>query len=115
MNRNIIKEYSKLNPPASSFVFAEEFLPKPDDSDYKEGKIERFFVRKINETSIIEVDRQNYRSTTPMFYEKSNLWWYISGNIDDVESKNKRTLKQSRKIMPGLENKLINATQFFKH
>lgn len=115
MSRNILKEYTKLNPPESEFVFAEEFLPKPDESDYKDGKIERFFVKKINETSIIEVGRQNYKATTPMLYEKSKLWWHISGNLDDVESKNEKTLKQSRSIMPGLEGKLINSSQFFKH
>lgn len=115
MKRDILKEYTKLSPPDSTFVFAEEFLPKPDQSDYTAGKIERFFVRKINETSIIEVDRQNYKLTTTMLYEKAKLWWYISGDLKEVDAKNKKTLKQSRSIMPGLEGKLINSTQFFKN
>lgn len=115
MSRNILKEYSKLSPPEVEFVFAEEFLPKPTTPDYNHGKIARFFVKKINEVSIIEVDRQNYKSTTPMLYEKAELWWMISGYFDEVVSKNKKTLKASRDIMPGLEKKLINPSQFFKH
>lgn len=115
MKKDILKEYSKLTPPNSIFVFAEEFLPTPTDEDYSNGGINRYFVRKINETSIIEVDRQNYKSTTPMLYEKAELWWMISGYVDEVVSKNKKTLKSSRDVMPGLEKKLINPVQFFKN
>lgn len=115
MKKDILAEYSKLNPANSIFVFAEEFLPKPSPDDYSDGGINRYFVRKINESSIIEVDRQNYKSTTPMLYEKAELWWLISGYLEEVVSKNKKTLKASRDIMPGLEKKLINPSQFFKH
>jgi spermidine/putrescine-binding protein len=114
MKKNILKEYTKLNPPSSEFVFAEEFLPKPNESDYIDGGIERFFVKKINENSIIEVSRQNYKATTPMLYEKVELWWNISGYLHEVVEKNKKTLKASKLIMPGLEGKLINPSQFFK-
>jgi hypothetical protein len=115
MKKNILNEYSRLNPPSSDFVFAEEFLPKPNQRDYDSLGIVRFFVRKINETSIIEVNRQNYKESTPMIYEKAELWWEISGQLDEVITKNKKTLIASRTIMPGLEGKLINLSQFFKH
>jgi len=114
MKKNILKEYAKLNPTTKDFVFAEEFLPKPTDRDYEDGGISRFFVRKVNETSIIEVNRQNYKETTPMLYEKVELWWEISGRQEEVISKNKKTLTVSRKVMPGLEEKLINPSQFLR-
>lgn len=114
MNRSILEKYAKLNSDQKIFVFAEEFFPKPTTSDYELGGFERFFVKKINETSIIEVTRQNYQDITSVLYEKVKLWWEISGNVDDVITKNKNTIKSSRTIMPGLEDKLINPTQFFK-
>jgi len=115
MKRDILKEYSMLDPLRSDFVFSEEFLPNPTDEDYSDGGIQRYFVRRINESSIIEVNRQNYKSSTPMLYEKAELWWIITGNLDDAVFKNTKTLKASRNIMVGLENKLINPSQFFKH
>lgn len=114
IKRDTLKEYSKLNPPKSDFVFAEEFLPKPSDRDYKSGGIDRFFLKKINETSIVEVNIQNYGSTTPMLYEKISLWWRISGPISEVRSVNEKTIKKSQSMMPGISGKLINPLQFFK-
>ncbi len=114
MKRSISEKYAKLNTDQKNFVFAEEFFPKPNGSDYEAGEFERFFVKKINETSIIEVTRQNYQDTTSVLYEKVKLRWEISGNLDDVVNKNKNTIKSSRTVMPGLEDKLINPSQFFK-
>ena len=125
MKPNILTQYSKLNPISLNLVYAEEFLPTPNDEDYEVGYITRYFVRRVNDPVIIEVNLVNHGSSANELYEKVDLVWTISGPKNDVfaggniqlsgvEEKNTKSVKAASKFMPGIENKLINPSQFFR-
>ena len=71
--KNILVQYSKLRPISLNFVYAEEFLPSPSKSDYDEGVITRYFVRKVNDPAIIEVDLANYESVSSALYSRFGM------------------------------------------
>ena len=123
--KNILVQYSKLRPISLNFVYAEEFLPSPSKSDYDEGVITRYFVRKVNDPAIIEVDLANYESVSSALYSRVDLEWVISGPKNNVyfegkiqlsgaEEKNSKSVTVASKSMNGIENKLINFSQFFR-
>jgi hypothetical protein len=123
--KNILVQYSKLSPISLNFVYAEEFLPSPSKSDYDEGVITRYFVRKVNDPAIIEVDLANYESVSSALYSRVDLEWVISGPKNNVyfegkiqlsgaSEKNAKSVTAAAKSMNGIENKLINFSQFFR-
>ena len=123
--KNILVQYSKLRPVSLKFVYAEEFLPSPTAEDYESGQITRYFVRRVNNPIIIEVNLQNYESVSNELYGRVDLEWTISGPKNDVyvlgkiqlsgvEEKNSRSVRDASKVMSGIENKLINPSQFFR-
>lgn len=123
--KSILDQYSKLTPIPQNFVYAEEFLPHPSEDDYGDGHITRYFVRKINNPIIIEVDLLNYESISNQLYSRVDLEWVISGpkknvyfngkiQLSGVEEKNAKSVADASKLMRGIENKLINFSQFFR-
>jgi hypothetical protein len=106
-------------------VYAEEFLPSPSEADYEDGYITRYFVRKVNDPAIIEVDLLNYQSISNELYSSVDLEWIISGpkknvyvggkiQLSGAEEKNEKSVNVAAKSMRGIENKLINFSQFFQ-
>ena len=123
--KSILTSYSKLNTVPPTFVYAKEFLTAPSDSDYKRGFFVRYFVKRVNDGVIIEVNRENYESITAALYESVDIRWEIAGTKNNVYSngklqssgvteKNTKSIKTAEKVMPGITNKLINPTQFFR-
>ncbi len=126
MIRDLIK-YIELYSSGFSYKKTDitEFFFKPTDDDYKVKGSSRFFVKKVNDTKIIEVNYQMFENINSNLYTGITIYWHISGPKNDVyikgklqmagvEDLNKRIIKQSEKLMPGIKNKLINPLQFYK-
>ena len=126
MIRDIIK-YMELY--SSGFPYKKtgvtEIFLKPTEDDYKLKQVSRFFVKKINDARIIEVNYEMFGNINSDLYAGISAVWYISGIKNDVyingklqlrgvEDLNKQTIKKSEKLMPGIKNKLINPLQFYK-
>lgn len=105
--------------------FAEEVTIVPSEEDYNDESITRYFVKKINDFRIIEVDRPQYNNLNDDIYQKVSLLWYISGpkrsiikngveQVKGVYEKNMNSIKKANSYMIGIENKLINPLQFHK-
>lgn len=100
----------------------------PTLNDYKLGFFRRFFLKKFNETLIIEVDSKQFdlwKSSVidRNLYNGVELLWFISGPIEDtynkqikivgVYSKNQKQIAIAAQKMPELTTRLSNLIEFY--
>lgn len=93
-----------------------------------EGSIERYFIKKINESIVIEIDQQQYidwnsQKIDQTLYIAVSLTWYITGNLQDeiinnvlipgVTTKNRQSIITASTKIPELITKLSNLTEFY--
>lgn len=107
-----------------SDVFPIYFIPPITKDDYKNGYIYRYFVQKINDLTITEVNKDNFNDIPSNFYVKEYIKWVISGP-ENSEYKNKilyrkgvkqinaETLANTEKKMKGIKNYINNLLQFW--
>ena len=99
--------------------------PSPNANDYLNGYINRYFVKKINDNTIYEVDSVGYADVSNTLYTKSSLSWKITGrpkNSNDgktltdigVISYNSYSISVLEKTIPGIRNILRNAVEFWR-
>tara|TARA_R100001377_G_C3159287_1_gene99132 strand:- start:44 stop:703 length:660 start_codon:yes stop_codon:yes gene_type:complete len=108
--KNPISEFQM--PPLSPI----QTYPKLQESDYKVGEFQRYFVKKINSAKYIEINKTDYlkylnkESTVNwQLYAPFNLPWEITGNRSKVYGVNKKTVSR---ITNNLE--LIGFKSYFK-
>jgi hypothetical protein len=97
-------------------------------TDIRNGFITRYFIKKINNETIIEINQNQYNAWLQDVIEKKmhiaiTLTWYISGNIEDITSgivvipgvisKNQKQVAYASKTLPGLSNILINFIEYY--
>jgi hypothetical protein len=95
-------------------------FPEPTATDYKKGTFTRFFVKKINENTIIEINREdaskynnsNFVGTNADLWYKMKLSWTITGPIEDVRKVNQRVLESKEQEMRGILNYLSDLDEF---
>jgi len=99
--------------------------PSPNANDYLNGYINRYFVKKINDNTIYEVDSVGYADVSNTLYTKSSLLWKITGrpkNSNDgktvtdigVISYNSYSISVLEKTIPGIRNILRNTVEFWR-
>lgn len=127
--KNVNIAYRTLKPditvtyqsPAVKVVF-------PTAADYQAGFFRRYFLKKLNETSILEVNDEQFNLWKSSVIDRNlyngiELLWFISGPIEDtyekqikivgVYSKNERQLAIATRQMPELTAKLNNLIEFY--
>jgi len=97
-------------------------------SDINNGFIFRYFIKKNNESNIIEINQKQYekfeqKKIDPNLYNACKLKWIISGNLKteiknnvsilSVSEQNKQSIEQASKKIALLKTKLINLTEFY--
>lgn len=98
-------------------TFPRAYLFSTNDIDYSIPYTRRYFVKKINDSDIIEVQGDNFKSLPPNIYQKSNISWQISGVQHSVIRNgqvvqegayeyNQRQAKLAERYMPGLTQKV---------
>ena len=99
--------------------------PSPNANDYLNGYINRYFVKKINDNTIYEVDSVGYANVSNTLYTKSSLSWKITGRpkssndgktVTDVGviSYNSYSISVLEKTIPGIRNILRNVVEFWR-
>ena len=92
------------------------------------GFISRYFLKKHNESAIIETNQLQYRQwqsnvIDSKLYSATSLTWFISGNINDerlngyliegVATKNKKEIQRAALSLPQLSSYLTNLTEYY--
>jgi hypothetical protein len=90
--------------------------PIPDSNDYKVGEYQRYFVKKTNQNSYLEVDKQQFDSILskdPKFFWEQYLVFPLPWSITGIES---QVYQTNRNIVQKriLNLKLFGFDKFLK-
>lgn len=103
-------------------------VPVIDKQSLLNGSIDRYFIKKINQSTIIEIDQQQYNDWVSqkidrVLYQAVGLTWYISGpqrdtiktntTIYGTITKNRQSVTQAALIIPELITHLSNLTEYY--
>jgi hypothetical protein len=97
-------------------------------SDVTNGFVTRYFMQRINDAKILEVNQTTYQkwfsnTIDKKMYQAVSIQWTITGNLDDttyrgafqpgVMTKNKLAIADASTTIPDIANILTNLTQFY--
>jgi hypothetical protein len=124
----LVKQYTAVQPN----IDVNFQTPRPDairitEQMRRDGYFTRYFLKKINETLIVEVSAEQYaayqnRKIDNNMYTAAALRWQITGplqtvtvpvKITGVLDANQQSIKQIEKQIPGISSKLTNLTEFY--
>tara|TARA_R110002012_G_scaffold90080_1_gene220421 strand:- start:18 stop:575 length:558 start_codon:yes stop_codon:yes gene_type:complete len=97
------------------------YHPIPDNSDYNNANIARYFVQKRNNLSqIMEIDAKSFKSINRKNqsgidagrYQKTTIQWSITGPIDSVRIANERVMRNS--VFDNISDYLTDPLEFYK-
>ena len=101
---------------------------KINSANISAGVVIRYFLQKINDGSIIEIDSNQFdywktNTIDKTIYNAIQILWYITGNKQDttrngiteegVITKNTNQLASAKSRMPGIETILNNPLQYY--
>lgn len=92
-----------------------QFVPQPNESDYKRGYVVRYFVQKANDTDspVYEVNSSTFSSyTNTPFYTTVSLDWRLTGSDEQIKESNYQSVKLASKTMKAILFYLPNYLQF---
>jgi hypothetical protein len=134
MNIQLIQESNMITPTdynniggvdLSNQVYPSYFKPSPSKLDYTNGYLYRYLVQKINDLTIIEVNKNLYNNISVKYYNKTFIKWILSGPKNNqynntilerrgVQEQNIKTLNDGEKNMKGLKTYLNNPLEFWE-
>jgi hypothetical protein len=108
----------------SNQVYPNYTKPNLYQKDYAKGYFYRYFVQKINDLMITEVDKNMYNNISIQYYNKLVIQWTISGPKNNqyknkilerkgVQEQNTQILVENEKSMKGIKNYLNNPLEFW--
>jgi hypothetical protein len=123
------KQY-KLLKPNINVRFETPYASKPviTKTDISNKFVTRFFIKRINDTNILEINQATYQnwSTNKIdkkMYNAVSIEWAIAGNIEDsfngsvfvpgVLTKNKQSIEAASIRLPELQNAITNFTEYY--
>ena len=116
-NKDINKRYNSLAIQKYNEKPFETSEPKPLESDYKIGFIYRYFIRKRNEVNglLYEINVNTYRRyLKDVFYIPVRIRWKISGEQNEVETANRKSISFGKNTISNLDTYIKNYSKFWK-
>jgi hypothetical protein len=88
--------------------YPEITLANPSESDYRIGKIKRYFTQKANDSKadIFEVSKKDFNNKNNL-YRYTSFQWRISGKREEVIRDNRRTMRGQEAEYPGISRLLF--------
>lgn len=107
------------------FVYPKRYNLNVTQDDYDNKYVIRYFVKKINEFSVIEVDQSNYNQLSTSLFAKVLIIWKLTGPLRNVYvdgklyergiyETNLEKLNLAAKTMPEIKNFITDYTQYSK-
>jgi len=125
-NNAVYKTLNNIN--VKGFITPKNTIIVPTAGDRKNGYFTRYFLKKVTDGIIQEVDQKQYNSWKSNTIDKNaytgtTLKWYISGELNDqqqgsimslgVESKNRNELKAANFNLPGLVDVIDSLVEYY--
>lgn len=111
-----VTQYKKIKPINVSYNSIYSFYPTVTMQDIANKYVTRFFIKKINESAIIEIDEMQYTAWTakkidPNMYTAVKVAWQIAG--PKVTAINAFRVKTAEKTIRGISQKLSNLSELY--
>jgi hypothetical protein len=121
-------EYQQLKPTSLVFDKPNPTLVSITQQQINNKMVDRYFLKKVNETSIIEVDIAQYqkwisKQIDSVVYLGISIPWTIAGEIEDtiingtlikgVRTKNNLQIQYANSKLPGISDYLTNPLQYY--
>lgn len=121
--------YNKLKPDIRlKYSSPIQIVPQITSTDIARGQIQRYFIRKQNESIVFEIDNGQFINWSTnlidnKIYTAVQLEWFITGNIQNTKNgnimipgvitKNTQQIKAAAQTIPELTTILSNPLEFY--
>jgi hypothetical protein len=123
----LVAAYKQLAQPTTAYQSPQPVRLEITEQNRADGFIMRYFMKKINETLIVEVSKEQYaayqnRQIDNNMYVGGSIKWQITGPIETqttpwhipgVVELNTKAVASLKKTMPGIAAKLSNLTEYY--
>jgi hypothetical protein len=121
-------EYQQLKPTSLVFDKPNPTVVSITRQQINNKMVNRYFLKKVNETSIIEVDQEQYqkwinKQIDSVVYLGISIPWTIAGEIEDtningtmikgVRTRNNLQIQYANSKLPGISDYLNNPLQYY--
>ena len=104
------------------YVAPQYYFPRPTDDEYEQGWMNRYFVQKRNQSTIIEITKKQYSEISTSnsetingnLYKPYTLRWKISGTRKEIETVNRAKVLSAESTISGMSRYLGNLLEFSK-
>jgi hypothetical protein len=120
--------YRELKEYALSYDHPIQMPCTPNAANIYAGSITRYFISKINDNTVVEVNAEQYQlwqqgKIDRVLYSAVSINWAISGPLQDriengitipgVVTRNRKTIHEAMARIPIIQSKLTNLTEFY--
>jgi hypothetical protein len=125
---SLVDQFKKLKTIKTKFTQPTTYIPIITQQTRNRGFITRYFIKKINEQFIIEIDLEQFDALASgnidnNLYLAASIEWAIAGPIENtyvngttiigVKNKNHKALTEAEKTLPGISVKLPNLIEYY--
>lgn len=125
---SLLEQYKKIKTVKTDFQQPQTYLVIITEQDRKLGYINRYFVKKVNEQTIIEINAEQFELLASNKID-SNLFistmieWSITGSLENsyangttilgVKVKNYKAVVEAENVLQGIISKLTNLIEYY--
>lgn len=122
------KLYKQLTNLQFKYNTVRPHIPQITQQDRETGFVARYFIKKINENNITEIDKTQYQDwlnnkIDRNLYSATEIFWRITGNRNNeyqntvlqlgVIETNTRSIQIAQQTLPGITLKLTNPLEYY--
>jgi hypothetical protein len=128
VKNSMVDQFKKLKTIVTKFETPVTHIPIITQQDRKRGSITRYFIKKINEQTISEIDLDQFNAVPAgtidiNLYITAKIEWSITGPFENtyangttvlgVKNKNYKALLEAEQTLPGIMVKLSNLIEYY--
>jgi hypothetical protein len=128
VKNSLVDQFKKLKTVETKFNQPKTHIPIINQQDRMNGSITRYFLKKINEQNIIEIDAEQFDDAASgkidnNLYTTTKVEWSITGPLENsygngttilgVKTKNYKAIVDAEKLLPGIITKLTNLIEYY--
>jgi hypothetical protein len=113
-----VKTFKRLKSINVQYESFRSYNVKLTTFDIQQGQINRYFIKKINEQAITEIDSQTYqkwvnKTIDPNMYSAVEVTWIIAGDKDRAETNNANQIEFAKTTIPNIDTVLTSPLQYY--
>jgi len=113
-----VKTFKRLKSINVQYESFRSYNVKLTTFDIQQEQINRYFIKKINEQPITEIDSQTYqkwvnKTIDPNMYSAVEVTWIIAGDKDHAATNNANQIEFAKTTIPNIDTVLTSPLQYY--